>query len=400
MVLLRDPDELQQHANRKDPSPEVWPGEIVTREMVMASMGDQRDWFRYMHKYDAYQRYWREWTHARQVRRNFMADFEWDQILVLGDYGSGKTTIAIDFALPYFSRGHYVAFNASAMFGWRVSLNEGYTAKNRMPKASIEVWDEASAYLASRVGHGVAVSAFSEGNLNSRKQNTKVVYMSAQDWGIAANIRRECKQVWKPVPKQDLLVDEQEWDDGKRSRVDPANDPANFRLAYYVWDDFPYKKRDLIEGEDPNDTKGFGAPSYIVYHEGNQVRDAFLLNDTFQLADIGAAGIADRDEIKAQLEHDYRARQAGANGITEAMYSPTPQANEKEIRLMQIIEQNEHNPPEYFTAGEIAKELGVHPTAAGQLVTSMFPVKNVQRKGYPTAAIYEHLDNIAFETED
>ena len=45
--LLRDPAEVQQYAQRGDPSIGNWPGQIVTRRNLMEASGDQRDWFRY-----------------------------------------------------------------------------------------------------------------------------------------------------------------------------------------------------------------------------------------------------------------------------------------------------------------------------------------------------------------
>ena len=69
------------------------------------------------------------------------------------------------------------------------------------------LFDESSAHLSSRVGHGVAVSSFAESNLNTRKKNCIMVYMSAHDWEIAPAIRRNCKEVWMPVGKDDLEVE-------------------------------------------------------------------------------------------------------------------------------------------------------------------------------------------------
>ena len=61
-----------------------------------------------------------------------------------------------------------------------------YTVMGFMPKNSVLLIDESSAALASRAGHRVAVSSFNEMNLNTRKQNSIVIYMSAMDWEIAA----------------------------------------------------------------------------------------------------------------------------------------------------------------------------------------------------------------------
>ena len=71
---------------------------IVTRQYLMVASGDPRDWFRYGHRLQAYEEAWLELIDARSRRRDFMADFTWNQILVLGDYGSGKTTLATHLA--------------------------------------------------------------------------------------------------------------------------------------------------------------------------------------------------------------------------------------------------------------------------------------------------------------
>ena len=75
-----------------------WPGRLVGREDLMRASGDQRDWFRYGHRLQAHTRATQEFITGRRVRRDMSADFNWNQILVLGDYGAGKTTTAIKMA--------------------------------------------------------------------------------------------------------------------------------------------------------------------------------------------------------------------------------------------------------------------------------------------------------------
>ena len=247
-----------------------WPGRIVGRKDLMMASGDPRDWFRYRHREQAYEEAWLEFADARNRRKDFMADFSWNQILVLGDYGSGKTTLGTHLARQFFGLGHPVFSNASCLFGWRLEHEQMYTAMGFMPKSSVLLIDESSAALAARVGHSIAVTSFSEMNLNVRKQNCVVVYMSAQDWQISANIRRDCKEVWMPVPKADLTISDTD-DDGladyetpQDGRVEEGNNPDNFRLAWHVWDDYPYRKANLIEGPNPDDKGGFGAPAYTM----------------------------------------------------------------------------------------------------------------------------------------
>ena len=91
--LLYDPVDLSNYAKRGDPPIEEWPGIPVGRERIMASAGDPRDWFRYGHRLKAAEKAWAEWADARNRRRDFTSGYTWNQILILGDYGSGKTTL-------------------------------------------------------------------------------------------------------------------------------------------------------------------------------------------------------------------------------------------------------------------------------------------------------------------
>ena len=61
-----------------------WPGRIVGRKDLMMASGNPRDWFRYGHREQAYLEAWNEFADARSRRHDFMADFSWNQILVLG----------------------------------------------------------------------------------------------------------------------------------------------------------------------------------------------------------------------------------------------------------------------------------------------------------------------------
>ena len=165
MVKLYDPPELAQEASRGDPPLEAWPGKPIGRSQLMAAAGDSRDWFRYGHRLQAAEMAWAEFIDARRRRRDFRAGFDWNQILILGDFGSGKTSLGIHLARHWFGLGHAVFSNASCLFGWHLEHEEMYTAMGFMPKNSVLLIDESSAHLASRVGHGVAISSFSEMNL-------------------------------------------------------------------------------------------------------------------------------------------------------------------------------------------------------------------------------------------
>ena len=353
----------------------------------MASSGDPRDWFRYGHRLKRVERSWAEFIDARRRRRKFAAGFEWNQILILGDYGSGKTTLGIHMARRWFGLGHPVFSNASCLFGWHLEHEEMYTAMGFMPANSVLLIDESSAALSSRVAHSVAVDSFQQMNLNTRKRNCVVAYMSAQDWEIATSIRRNCKEVWMPVKASDLQVGGVAL---KGKPLRPAENPDNFILAWHVWDDFPYRKGNLIEGpEGKND--GFGPPTYTLVDTGENVRRAMMLNDTFELAQAGAATMADRDVVKGALGSFLRGegptQRADGSGLSAKEYDPEMN------QLLLFFQDREFTAPEYFTPGEIAAAIGVDPRGVGILVQKAFPgVRLVRNKGYWAEAIYSSGD--------
>ena len=138
--LLIDPPELAQYAAHSDPPMARWPGRWVSKEEVMAACGDERDWFRFHHRYRAYRQAWGEFCDARR-RRRFSSGFDWNQALIIGEYGAKKTTLGIKVAYEFFRRGHPVFSNASVLFGWHLEHEEMYTAMGFMPKHSVLLID-------------------------------------------------------------------------------------------------------------------------------------------------------------------------------------------------------------------------------------------------------------------
>ena len=393
-VLLRDPPEVALEQERGDTPYKLWPGRLITRLDLMRAAGDSRDWFRYMHRLAAYRTAWAEFASARKSRRDFRVGYNWNQILVLGEYGSGKTTLAVHFARHFFGLGHPVFSNAATLFGWRLELEEMYTAMGFMPKHSVMIIDEASAALSSRMGPHVAVSAFADHNLNIRKKNIKVVYCSAQDYNIASSVRVDCKEVWMPVPPDDISVEDQ--GASGSARIAPRDDISNFRLAWYIWEDYPYKKANLIEGGDAGKRgEGFGAPALTKFDEGENVRRAYLLNDTFELAKAGAAGVADTDVVKASMRDFLAGRGPAPASGTNGLPARNPEEAERQKHLLMLFQEHEENPPEFFAPGQIAQALKCDVREGGVVLSALFPkVPRVRDKGYPSALIYHEMEKL------
>ena len=106
MTMYVDPPELKEYAARGDPPVDLWPGRTMWTVDIMKASGDPRDWFRFHHRLHESERAWDDFASARKRRKNNVkSGFDWNQILVLGDYGAKKTTAAIHLARYFFGHG-------------------------------------------------------------------------------------------------------------------------------------------------------------------------------------------------------------------------------------------------------------------------------------------------------
>ena len=129
----------------------------------------------------------------------------WDQPLIIGEYGSGKTTLAMKAALSYFRKGRAVFSNAACLSGWWLDYEEMDGPSASCP--SMRSCRSTKAAPPCRPGWVPAWPRRRWGDdLNSRKRNAKVFTMSAQDWEVAPAIQRERRQVGMPVSKEKLTI--------------------------------------------------------------------------------------------------------------------------------------------------------------------------------------------------
>ena len=392
VTLLRDPSEVRLY-ERRDPPPHKWPGIIIKRQDLMAAGGDPRDWFRYGHRLNAYRKVWDEYISASVKRRNRPPRTTWNQVIILGDYGSFKSRIGTLIGYNRFRNGSYFFHNASSLFGNRLQGDEMYTALTAAPKNSTFFFDEASNHFPSVLSASVAVASGSEQNLNTRKQNAWVIYASAHDWEISSRILRACKEVWIPVKPEDLHVGDPHDKNGSGRRR-PADDPDNFVIAYHVWNDFPYRRANAYEGKQKDKSDGWGPPAYTVYDQGENVRQATVLNDTFELAAVGAARTADPERVKArlaaQLNGDTFAPSVDGQYTGLAAYT---RDDELLNGLLKFLQAREYDPPEYIKAGDIARALRISPQKAGMLVQQLLTISpHPKGKGYLASEIYSEIN--------
>ena len=79
--------------------------------------------------------------------------FKHNQILVIGEFGQGKTTLCVHHALhKAYWWGHPVFSNAAALFGRRISPEELHTCIVDMPRDGVLFIEEASAASESGMG--------------------------------------------------------------------------------------------------------------------------------------------------------------------------------------------------------------------------------------------------------
>ena len=76
------------------------------------------------------------------------------------------------------------------------------------------------------------------------------------------------------------------------------------------------------------------------------------------------------------------------------------QVSEEETRgkrllgLLTMLQENEYDPPQYFTAGDFGRALGCSSSVAAQYVQSLMDIRPVGRRGYPSWRLYDWIDEV------
>ena len=128
--------------------------------------------------------------------------------------------------------------------------------------------------------------------------------------------------------------------------------------------------------------------------EGDAVRNAYLLNDTFELAKLGTATMSNRNVVKESLEKFFD-RNSQVNLGTD-IETATDRAMPRESKLGQIyeffIEEMEAGGKQYYKAGDVARFMNVDPPTAGKLIQRAFPVSPERNKRYSAERILAHIE--------
>ena len=360
-----------------------WPGRPVNEDDVRSACGHPLDWFATEDRMEAHQKAWQMFWASRERRtlKGLMKDHSWNQVLIAGEYGSGKTGAAATHALRRFRQGHPVFSNCGLLFGWRLEGNQLFTAMGRLPYSATLLIDEGHAALAGRLAMSTAVGTFQILSANIRKLGIEMIIMSAQDRGVSRQTREMCAEVWRPW-KASVIEEE---DGVPKPRARPADDRRNFAIGWDVWEGFPYRMADLSEGPVRRAEEGWGEPQRRHHYEEDGywqfARMAYALTDSFSLVDAGEALLADSKDIKEDVRGLGNGDRANAAELEQQKLLD---------KVAQIARGGwEHK---FVTPLELAGLTGLAPSKVGVLVGSLLGVRNERNHGYPADKLIQHFE--------
>ena len=344
-----------------------WPGEDVTEQDVWLASLDDRDWFSHESRLQAFYDYknrldfaWKRRRQGRWVRNYPPPKFDFAQIGVVGDMGKGKTTIVASeavyygqFGYPFFSVYNPENMRTSWLMGKKVSPAELYEVIEVIPQKSILGVDEGHTFFESALGMASGIRGWQIQGAGLRKALCRVYIPTALMVLLAPVIRRSCSEVWRPV--QTRVEDQRIPED----RLPSHSDPVNFVQVWDVWRGFPFRQRDIIEARAPRRNGGLGRPHDTLLRQGETVREAFKLTDSF-LRVAGAQ--AQQYALKAQQEEVRESRRQGRD------QAPGLTAEQREV-LLAVWATCNNGVSTHFTAGSIAFMTGIRDSQAARMLS-------------------------------
>lgn len=343
-----------------------WPGEDVTEEDVWLASLDERDWFNYPSRLQAFDDYrnvldmgWRNRQRGRWGRPYPPPRFEFGQIGVVGDMGTGKTTIVGSEAY-YYGQWGYPFFHvknpdnnrASWLMGKKIHPAQLYEVIEVIPMFSLLGVDEGHTMFESGLGMASGIRGWQIQGAGLRKAMCRIYIPTAMMVMLAPIIRRSCSEVWRPlqVKVNDYQLPEE--------KPPPHSDPANFIQVWDVWKNFPFRQRDIIEARPKRRNGGLGPPHDRMWRSGEIVRLGFKLTDTFlRVAGAQAQQFALKEQ-QTEARAQRREEQDGAPTL-----SPPQEA------ILKAVWQTCNNGySTHFTADSIAFETGMRLSPVRQIL--------------------------------
>ena len=359
---------LREYKSYKFVPLDEWPGEDTTEDDVWLASLDERDWFSYPSRLQAFYDYRNRLDMGYRRRERGIwgrpyppPKFEFAQIGVVGDMGKGKTTIVSSEA-AYYGQFGYPTFHVknpdnergSWLFGKKIHPADLYEVIEVIPQNSILGVDEGHTFFESGLGMASGMRGWNIQGAGLRKAMCRIYIPTALMVLLAPTIRRSCSEVWRPIDLRvnDLRIPEE--------TLPPHSDPANFLQIWDVWKGFPFRQRDIIDPRVSRPNGGLGPPDDRQWRQGEIVRQAFKLTDSF-LRVAGAQ--AQQFALKEQQMEAREQRRQGKDG--QPQLSP-----EQEEVLLKMWEVCHNGYSTHFTAGSISFALGMPQSVVSQMLSS------------------------------
>ena len=194
------------------------------------------------------------------------------------------------------------------------------------------------------------------------------------------------RRVWMPVPKKRIhRVGAETLAPVPR---DPAAKAENFEMFWYAWPDYPFKRGNLVEADGRDPKEGFGEPEVWATTDVVLVRAAYLLTETFELAQAGGARVADSDQVKDDLRVSLGRATAGSRQVTNR------------ARILHYVAEigDALDVPDYITSADIARATDMDAVAVGRELRMLFGVQPKRDHGYSTTDLLEAYAVMVLQT--
>ena len=357
---------------RVDPPEEHWAGRMINEDDVGMACGDERDWFTPGMRLEAFDQGLGRYRKARKYKRNMGSKFKFAQIMLIGDMGASKTTLAAWESYKHYQRGHPVFHNGCFLFGRIVDGAGIYEIVDKVPRNSVIAIDEAHTGLESGMAASSGVRSFTILCAGLRKKNCRLILMTAMAVMVARKIRDMCSEAWRPMRPN---VEASDFGYGGPA-VPGHSNPKNFIFCWDVWRDFPFRGEDLTSAKARK--RGFGPSDDTRMVMGESVRNAFLLTDSFQPVETA---VAQQHAGKASMEQERRSNQ----GLSD---------DHRRLIAELVNRLNETPPPSTLNSAVLALKLGLTDAQVGRMMSGIFGDVDGWKKGssYIMAVIERAID--------